>query len=675
MHPFLCRASIPITRHLTIYCCCFSPVSTTNCNYNRPPSARNTSATECPLRHKFGEFYKRFYSAMAGVAVVGDDGIRDQEGKNTNGSAEETAITRGLARRNRRRRLAEIMNREGTAGAFGAAPGTSFTWNERPPLPRGRKLHPTQKLIPKERRLFIEKSTMQLTTRFLEHDRLSRELRAQIRHSQTENSHPENKAEAEALKKSISEEVELLKRTLRYISTHFYEPPTSNSQPTSDPQPTSDSPQPTTTPSPPTDLKTSVPYFTYLPPFPNFTSGAGASLLNRSLVKLLRVRPPPPALIPKLCYNLLTSPSPPSISTYNILIEGLTRLRHGSLGHIVFRNLIEGGLGPQGKPNEDTIVRMLNLCVKTADLDGFNRIIKITTHRNMATWWGYGHLRSEKSRRQKRRGKVVLETMIHGAARFGDVQQARVWLRAMRRECPENPDPSVYLLTSLIRMWTEMGDWDRGLRCWRDLVRLDIKWQGTRVGKPADLRAFRQMLKLCSRCEKPKMYDRVFKLGVSRGWTEVQLTTPVNKTKGLWSRRENKTPHIRGLRENDEEGTFVMEALQRLWAEEDRERERIEKKQKKTKEWKEKMKMGRKSNSDATTPVEKTEQMAVCSVKKPIVSDAAKSRIWDNVISRRMDDIRPASVSGGDVRLSLSQKRRRRRARARERRAAGREES
>lgn len=227
----------------------------------------------------------------------------------------------------------------------------------------------------------------------------------------------------------------------------------------------------------------------------------------------------------------------------------------------------------------------------------------------MAVMWGRGATRAVKRRDQKRRGRRMFEAMISGAARFGDAAQVRIWVRAMRRECPENPEPGVVMLTSLMRMWAELKDWDRGLRCWRDLRRLDEAWMRDRSGELADLRAFRQMVKLCRECGKVAYGKRVVKIAVQRGWREKDVLRPVSKTKGLWVRRENKTPHIRGQRrQSRKEEQKLLTELKRLWE--------------------------LKNGGEVGQPV----------WRRSRVGEVERSKIWEDVIARRMDDVTPAQV-------------------------------
>lgn len=623
MQLFFPRISTSITRNSNH--CCFSSVTAINTNYNtcrllNTAGRSPRTLAENSLKRRFGEFYKRFYSTMSGGAVVGGvhrgAAINFKPAAIGTGQVEES---RTQGRRRRRKRAAERMK------------AIADTEQTKQAEKKNRRLHSTEKPLPKEERVFIEKSITTITNRFLQHNRLCSELRAEIK---SRRSIPP--------KRSLAEEVELLKRTLRYVTTHHYEPSPPPPDPPTETDTTAPSPMapPPAEPSsteparaePSTGLKTStlkptpVPWFSpYLPPFPNYNSPDPAHPLNSSLARLLGQRPPSPAIIPRICYNLLTSSSAPNIYTYNVLIEGLTRVRDGSLAHIVFRNLVNGGLGPKGRPTEDTIVRMLNLCVKTGDRAGFDKIVKITARRNMATWIGRDQYRVKKKPEQKRRSRQLFEMLITGAARFGDVQQVRVWLRAMTRECPDNPHPGVYMLTSLMRMWTEMKDWDRGLRCWREM-------------RGPDLRAFRQMVKLCRECKKPQYEKRVLDAAELRGWKE-EVMEPIRKTKGLPLRKENKTPHIRAQRYLPKATVTPPPGLDAFTGALER-------------TWKATL-----NTTDSTDPEDKLKQAVPRSKKRSSIGAAARSRIWDDVISRRMNDIRPSEVSGDGIREALARKR------------------
>lgn len=72
----------------------------------------------------------------------------------------------------------------------------------------------------------------------------------------------------------------------------------------------------------------------YIPPFPHYRTFDPPVALNKSLLNLFHPIAPPPKYLLKISYNLLTSPSPPDLKSYNIMIRGFTLFRQSSLAQI-----------------------------------------------------------------------------------------------------------------------------------------------------------------------------------------------------------------------------------------------------------------------------------------------------------------------------------------------------
>lgn len=77
-------------------------------------------------------------------------------------------------------------------------------------------------------------------------------------------------------------------------------------------------------------------------------------------------------IVAKICYNLLVSACPPSITTYNLLIDHFTRLERYDLGQIVVDSFL---LETRYRPNSATICLLLNHFSGQGDSVGFRRII------------------------------------------------------------------------------------------------------------------------------------------------------------------------------------------------------------------------------------------------------------------------------------------------------------
>ena len=296
----------------------------------------------------------------------------------------------------------------------------------------------------------------------------------------------------------------------------------------------------------------------YISPFPEYISTEPPAALNDSLERLLAVRPPPIALVPKICYNLLASPIAPTVHTFNIIMRGLTRLRHNSLAYVLFNALASGGLGPKARPNEGTIAVLLNLSIKNGDYEGFLKVTRIYCKQKM---------RRGIPREQRRRPKAILEAMIHGHARFGNSNMVSVALRALARECPESPEPSLRVLTSILRLRTEMSDLPEGIRTWNRIMDLDAGSPENGTGEKADLRAFYQMYRLCVKCRNEPWKAALVEFALQRGWSEHDISRQPCKVKGVSFRRGNKAPDYftsRGRFRPEEDEGGKRELLQAL---------------------------------------------------------------------------------------------------------------
>ncbi|RPA90310.1 hypothetical protein L873DRAFT_1718357 [Choiromyces venosus 120613-1] len=481
---------------------------------------------------RFGEFYKRFYSAVV------DGQRKDDEGDKGAGGGGG-----------------------GSAGGGGIDAKERDRWKEFKPSVSHPKVGGNggteeHRVMPHALRKHIEGTTKALTTRVLEHDRLVRDLRAEIVKWHRRDTGDKLASEHKGGKPSTHsdsefDQLEMLKKTLQHITHRYYQMP---ERPNSE----GEGPDGELVGGP--NLKSHIPY---IPPFPEYVTPGPPTELNESLIKLLSTRPPPIAFLPKICYNLLTSPKAPDIETFNILMLGLTRLRQNSLSHVLFHALLEGGLGPKVAPNEGTIIRLINLCVKSGDYAGFLKVMNIHWRQQM---------RPGKTREERRRSKPILEAIIYGFAKFGNSDQVLSFLRTLARECPDSPEPSMWLWTAILKLYTEQSDWPQGIRTWKKIMKQDAQYQTDGTGERADFRAFHQMYKLCEECGNQVWTEAVLTLAAQRGWDKEALAEKPNKGKGVWFRRQNKAPNYvkgRGVYMREVEGKDLLRALDYAWAMQD----------------------------------------------------------------------------------------------------------
>jgi len=472
------------------------------------------------LFRKFGDFYKRFYSTMSGAAVreaevqtpiAGRNGVCGSNmtlkgsHRESNSTHDKAGGTKEAQERRRTERSSPVKPFKYSQGRRGAerSNGQDGFWTGRSQF----QIHPNT----------IEASVQRLVRRLANHDQLVRSLEREIgrRNLLLVATHSEDE------KLVHTKELKSLQQVYAHITQHFYDANVAGLV-----MKAIEASQSRAVPEMPP--MTSRPY---IPPFPHYVSLSPPGALNKSMLNLFHPRIPPPRLLLKISYNLLTSPSAPDVTTYNILIRGFTIHRQNSMAHMVFQSMVDRNL----TLDDYSITTILNLCVKSGDYDSYQRVIRIlqTQEKDRDTVPG--------------RSKIVLEAMINGAAKFGHVQRIKMCIRAMKRNFPESPELSLFLLTSLLRVWAEKQNWGAGKKVWHQIRELDrvAKKQGKAL--VMDLRAYRQMFHLCKACRKFKAQKLILEQALERGWSAGQVVTPPQKTKGLHVTSEVKVPRLAEL--------------------------------------------------------------------------------------------------------------------------------
>ena len=372
-----------------------------------------------------------------------------------------------------------------------------------------------------------EEATINITRNLLDHERLGRDLRRLINQKLRELDLKDKQTQSWGTQPASSREVEMLRNALRWINSKSVSESTKATEKIIGQEPR------------PLLMPRNVNGRLYIPPFPRYEgSKTPAIKMNKALHALLSRRPVPHSVIPKVCYNLLTSPIPPDTHTYNILINQLVYLRQNTLAELVFQEMIRAG----DMPDEYTVVALLNLMSKMGDLEGWSKVVKIQK-------------REEKSWRElkgRKRSKYLLETLIIHSARFGQRSLIKRYTRALRRYWPEDPEPSKNVLTALIRFYGEKQEWNNGYGCWAKLLKMDSEAteKALREGKEEDAQILDQFawywwLKHCKSCSRgsalEKWADRAMERGID---VERLLARGPDKQRGLYVRSTNKNPAL-----------------------------------------------------------------------------------------------------------------------------------
>jgi hypothetical protein len=155
-------------------------------------------------------------------------------------------------------------------------------------------------------------------------------------------------------------------------------------------------------------------------------------------------------ILAKICYNLLVSASPPSITTYNLLIDHFTRLERYDLGQIVVDSFL---LETRYRPNSATICLLLNHFSAKGDSVGFRRIIKrmrgvdgdLRIKRRALSVlfvpevqnWAMGNKvihRNGHLTQKVPRNSEIFDSLIQGCLKLADVRSAVRYFRAALHE-------------------------------------------------------------------------------------------------------------------------------------------------------------------------------------------------------------------------------------------------
>ncbi|KAF8418070.1 hypothetical protein EV426DRAFT_620637 [Tirmania nivea] len=277
----------------------------------------------------------------------------------------------------------------------------------------------------------------------------------------------------------------------------------------------------------------------YAAPFPRYTSTKPPIALNNALQALLTRRPVLQNMIPKVCYNLLTSYSAPDASTYNILLRNLVLLRKNALAELVFQEMVVAGEAP----DIYTIVALLELMVKSGDFEGWRSVARLQ-HKEEKGWL---------KQKDRVRSKYLLESLIIHAARFGRRDLIRRYTRALRNYWPQDPEPGREVLTALIRFYCEKQEWKNGRYCWVKLFAMDEKGIQNATesdlkpsnGEVLDERAWYWWLRHCRACGMESELKKWAAIAKERGVdTDRLLAKGPNKLQGLHVRARNKSPML-----------------------------------------------------------------------------------------------------------------------------------
>ncbi|MCJ1363681.1 hypothetical protein MMC16_002790 [Acarospora aff. strigata] len=236
-------------------------------------------------------------------------------------------------------------------------------------------------------------------------------------------------------------------------------------------------------------------------------------------------------MLENICNLLLLASSPPNITTYNILIVHLTRLRHNDIVRMVLESLHESHV----RPNESTFSAVLNFYTVSNDREGFRGYvrrmygafegglalarpnIKIT-----AAAEGRVVCRNGKMIQKASENLHVFGSLVHGTLKFFGVKEAmKVYIQMIK----DGWEPNIVILTSILRDCQIRRNWQAGFAVWQRIKE---------VSGYISNRAYLWMLQLCRVCKRQELYEEILQELTRQGVSVNFLQQEPTDKDGFW---------------------------------------------------------------------------------------------------------------------------------------------
>ncbi|KAL8731158.1 MAG: hypothetical protein Q9166_003565 [cf. Caloplaca sp. 2 TL-2023] len=276
----------------------------------------------------------------------------------------------------------------------------------------------------------------------------------------------------------------------------------------------------------------------------------GADQLNANLHALFEIRSHRDSadisqLLPKICYYLLTSDSPPSIHTYNLLMSEFAGAGRDDLIPCLLASMYRSHM----RPNEVTLAETLRHYIRTRDCPRFDRHVQRMDGFDVGIAEAHPHLDIPELLKFRYRARVVRcdseEQFVYEYHHYSDltesdivalkqeaklkvyekprynlevhhalIQGALVFhgtsegIKHYRTMIDEGWEPDQEILLSILHHCTVDLDWEAGISVWRRLQTLTT---------PIEDRGFVLMLQLCQECNKYDIVQEILHIGVRQG--------------------------------------------------------------------------------------------------------------------------------------------------------------
>ena len=266
--------------------------------------------------------------------------------------------------------------------------------------------------------------------------------------------------------------------------------------------------------------------------------------MNNALKSIFRHRPTEPGrtkvLVAKICHNLLVSPAPPDIQTYNILITGFARLEQPDLCSVVIESLLETKI----RLNEITCAAILGFYTRTNQPTEFSNFVALMRGINQGLmlakpniWISNAgksrlvRLSNGKTVQRVHQSPLIFDALMHGVLRFAGCDRAMEIYHEIKSD---GWGLSRKGLMMFLEDCAKQNDWANGSLVWEEIRMLkdETKTMEKREAKSHRIwehRAYNIMLDLCRNTSHSIAFTEILNEAVACGHDRKTVVKALNR--------------------------------------------------------------------------------------------------------------------------------------------------
>ncbi|OCK97632.1 uncharacterized protein K441DRAFT_655503 [Cenococcum geophilum 1.58] len=298
--------------------------------------------------------------------------------------------------------------------------------------------------------------------------------------------------------------------------------------------------------------------------------------MNNALQSIFRHRPTEPerakVLVAKICHNLLVSPAPPDIQTYNILITGFARLEQPDLCSVVIDSLLETKI----RPNEITCAAILDFYTRTNQPTEFSNFVALMRGINQGLmlakpdiWINNAgksrlvHLSNGKTVQRVHQSPLIFDVLMHGVLRFAGCDRAMEIYHEMKSDGWGLGSKGLMMF---LEDCAKQNDWANGCLVWEEIQMLKDKTntmgkRETKSHRSWEHRAYNTMLDLCRNTSHSIAFTEILNEAVACGHDRKTVVKALNR-RYLTSQENDQFANTNTASEARNIGVLLADAVQ-----------------------------------------------------------------------------------------------------------------